>query len=268
MTRLLPRAALLACALPLASCGRDARAAESRDQPSRAEIPVVAGAELVAGFWRGGDESVELFGNGTVLLYRWPGRVVGRYQFVTPDRMLIDFPFTGTVPGDYRVAREPDVLRLCETDRPERCIRLERVERTAEGTVVRASATPSGLAPAPDFNGPRPPEMPVYGEGPPRLATRPSVPPPEARAAEPGPMLKQIRTLQESYRLEYGRYAATLDSLPGWEVPRLRWYHPPVLRSAAPGWMCVDMLPRDRDLWPVHILNDGQPGRGTCAEQR
>ncbi|MBB4635698.1 hypothetical protein [Longimicrobium terrae] len=270
-------AGVLLLAAPLASCGRDARAQESApDAPlpvaAVTGIPTVAGAELVSGFWTGGGESVELFGNGTVLLYRWPARVMGRYQFVTPDRMLIEFPYTGSVPGDYSVSSDGNTLRLCETDRPARCLTLRRAERTAEGTVVRASGTPSRLAPPPEFEGPRPPPAPRDGQGELRLAPQPSRPPAEARSAEVGPLLKQARTLQEVYRLENGRYAATWDELrtAGWEPVPLRWFHPPVIRRATGDQLCIDVQPRDPDLWPVHIMGggDGQPGRGTCAQQR
>lgn len=236
------RAARIGCAIVLALvCGHEARAQDAGPaEAATVAIRDVPGADMVAGYWRAA-EALELFRNGTALLYRWPGRVMGRYEFVTADRMLLDFGFAG-IPGDYRVTRDGDVLRLCETDRPARCLRLVRAERPEDAAQEDAM------------------------EGPLRLAPAPAYPSPELSASAVEPVLKQIRTLQQMHQQETGQFAATLRELHGWEPQPIRGYHEPVIRSVSADGFCVDVQPSRRGLHPVFIRNTGEPERGTCAE--
>lgn len=236
--------ALAGCGLPAGrgspSPGTDARRGAEGDFARE-------GAAMVAGHWRGDGDRVEFFPGGTVLLYRWPGRVAGSFAFVEPGRMLLEFRGTalGSIPGDYRVRREGDVLVLCETDRPDRCLRYVRAPRPAPARTDGRREAPPRLAPTPD------------------LATAP----PESLEREAIAVLRMAHTLQQTFFAEHGRFASSFEELGsvGWEPPEgLRWYHPPTLESAAPGELCMQMMPVVPELWPVYVDEGGRTGRGRC----
>lgn len=202
--------------------------------------------QTLVGRWQGTHDQVEFFEGGRLLLKRGPTRGTGRYEFVQPRRVLITYEglFASALPGDYAVRVEDDTLSLCETDRPARCIRYGRV--TDAATEV-------------------PPLRPIHPDTP-RLAEPPRGPtsPPEARVAEAQVTLRQAYTLQRIFREERGAYAAALDSLRvlGWDPPTtLRHFHPPRVTQWQ-GRLCIVMEPREGDLWPVHIDDEGDLGRG------
>ncbi|HEX6910896.1 MAG TPA: hypothetical protein VF142_10895 [Longimicrobium sp.] len=247
--------AAAAVLLALAACG-----AEGDGQASSARAPETqpgAGPQASAdppspslvGRWQGADDQVEFFAGGRMLLRRGEIRGTGRYEFVEARRVLLSWEglFAGALPGDYGVRVAGDSLSLCETDRPARCIRYARVTDPAS---------------------PPPPVRPL-DPAVPRLAESPRGPtaPPEARTKEAEVVLKQAYTLQYTYKAERGTYAATMDSLRvvGWEPPPgLRYYHPPRVTQ----WrdrLCVVMEPRDADLWPVHVDDEGDLGRGRAC---
>jgi hypothetical protein len=88
----------------------------------------------------------------------------------------------------------------------------------------------------------------------------------DARAVEAGPLLKQARALQQTYRDQYDRYAETMEELAavGWSPVPLRYFHAPVIRPADPGHLCIEMLPAVAELWIVSITENGEPARGSC----
>lgn len=245
----LRRAAGLATLLAALACrgeGGDARPAPpAADETSRtAPASQAAEASALVGRWAGAHDQVEFFAGGRLLLRRGDVRGTGRYEFVEPGRVLVTYEglLGNALPGDYRVRAAGDSLALCETDRPARCIGYARVTDPAQAPPLRPASP-----------------------GVPRLAEAPRVEaaPAEARAAEAGPPLKQAYALQLAYRAEHGAYAPAMDSLRavGWEPPAPRFYHPPrVTQSGAR--LCMVMEPRDGDLWPVHIDDEGDLGRG------
>jgi hypothetical protein len=237
---LVPAALLLA----LAAC----RAADEGPE-SAAPPPAEPRPPSLVGRWQGTNDQVEFFAGGRMLLRRGELRGTGRYEFVEPRRVLLAWEglFASAMPGDYGVQVAGDSLSLCETDRPARCIRYARV-------------TDPATAPPPV----RPLDPAV-----PRLADPPrgAMAPPEVRTKEADVMLKQAYVLQQTYRAERGTYAAAMDSLRtvGWEPPSgLRYYHPPRVTQ----WrdrLCIVAEPRDADLWPVHVDEEGDLGRGRAC---
>ena len=239
VSRIVPAALLLA----LPACRGD-DAAPVADAPA-AGTP----RPSLSGRWQGTADQVEFFEGGRMLLRRGEIRGTGRYEFVEPRRVLITWEglFASALPGDYGVQVAGDSLALCETDRPARCIRYARVTDPATAPPPVRPADPAG----------------------PRLAepARIETAPPEARQKEAEVVLKQAYTLQRTYQAERGAYAPVVDSLRevGWEPPPgLRFYHPPRVT----GWrdrLCMVMEPRDADLWPVHIDEEGDLGRGRAC---
>ncbi len=73
-----------------------------------------------------GAASVEFLAGGRVLL-KSPvqATMVGEYEFVEPDRVLMVFQ-DGSPPADYRVRVQGDDLRLCKVDEPAKCYDLRR----------------------------------------------------------------------------------------------------------------------------------------------
>lgn len=250
------RLALAAALVALAACrGEDegqASSARVSAEPQPAVEPQRPPDPLpppLVGRWQGADEQVEFFAGGRMLLRRGEIRGTGRWEFVEPRRLLLTWEglFASALPGDYGVRVAGDSLSLCETDRPGRCIRFAR---------VTDPATP-------------PPPVRPLDPAVPRLAETPRGPtaPPEVRTKEAEVMLKQAFTLQQTFRAEHGAYAPTMDSLRvvGWEPPGgLRYYHPPRVRQ----WrdrLCMVAEPRDADLWPVHVDDEGDLGRGRAC---
>ncbi|HEX6041508.1 hypothetical protein [Longimicrobium sp.] len=211
-----------------------------------------AEASSLVGRWEGTDDDVEFFDGGRVLLRRGQFRGVGRYEWVEPGRVLVTYEgaLAGSVPGDYRVNAGREMLELCETDRPARCIRYAR---HAGGP----TADTAGAVPRRDASG--------RVEERPRLAQLPAEhqSPPEARAKEGEVVLKQAYTLQSVYKVERGAYARDFRALEevGWQTPPLRHFHPPrVVR-----WdnrLCIVIEPRAADLWPLSVDENGTLGRG------
>jgi hypothetical protein len=252
---------VLACALLAGACGGDS---PEREPPARGkDVAVrdtpVAGApdvadEVVAavpssgvvGRWQGAADQVEFFGGGRVLLRRGEFRGVGRYEMVEPARILITWEgaLLSSSPGDYAVSRADSALSLCETDRPARCIRYTR--HRAGHAIPAAAGDPAA---------PRLAEPPRGGEV-----------PPEARMAEARPLLKQAFTLQETYRMEHGRYAPTMDALRvvGWQEVPLRHFRQPRVVRADERRLCIVVEPLSADLWPQHIDEQGDLNRGPC----
>lgn len=213
-----------------------------------ARSPGTSAPPVLEGRWAGAYDQVEFFAGGRLLLRRGPVRATGRYEFVEPRRVLVTYEgvLATAMPGDYRVEAAGDSLSLCETDDPARCIRYGRVTDPAQA--------PPPLQPAD-------PAVPRLAE-----AIRFEVPPPESRAAEAQPVLKQAYTLQLTYRAEHGAYAAVMDSLRsvGWEPPPLRYFHLPRVTQSGER-LCIVMEPRDADLWPVHVDDEGDLGRGRAC---
>jgi hypothetical protein len=217
--------------------------------PEPVPMPVpgsVAGDSSILGRWHGAADQVEFFAGGRVLLRRGEFRGVGRYEFLQPGRMLITWEgaLLTSRPGDYAVARADTLLTLCETDRLERCIRY---------TSQHPGQAPPSLAGDPDA---------------PRLAEPPrgEQAPPEARMAEAGPLLKQAYTLQQVYRAEHDRFAASMDALRavGWQEAPLRHFRQPRVVRADGRRLCIVAEPLAADLWPVHIDEQGDLNRGPC----
>lgn len=261
------RFGVLACAALLGACGGDWPGADSPapEPEAQVESPAVeerfaghvvpapipgarpaVGDSSVLGRWHGAADQVELFAGGRVLLRRAEFRGVGRYEFLQPGRILITWEgaLLGSQPGDYAVARADTVLTLCETDRPERCIRYARHH--------------PGQAPPATAGDPQAPRLaePAHGEQ----------MPPEARMAETGPLLKQVYTLQQVYRMEHGRYAPTMDALRvvGWQEAPLRHFRQPRVIRADERRLCIVAEPLAADLWPQHIDEQGDVNRGPC----
>lgn len=204
----------------------------------------------IVGRWQGAQDDVEFFEGGRLLLRRGHFRGVGRYEWVERDRLLVTYEGTlaGSLPGDYRVKVGREILDLCETDRPARCIRYAR---HAGGPGDTAAA-----APPRDARG--------RAEEPPRLAQLPAdyQSPPEARAKEGEVVLKQAYVLQSTYRAEHGAYARDFRALEavGWQTPPLRHFHPPrVVRWDSR--LCIVIEPRAADLWPLSVDENGTLGR-------
>jgi hypothetical protein len=197
----------------------------------------------VEGGWHGDREDVELLAGGRLVLRRGAARALGRWEWVERDRMLVAYEgsLASAVPGDYRAGVAGDTLSLCETDAPERCMRLAR---GAFPDAAVATATDSA---------------------PPRLAMAPRADqlPPEARMAEATGVLKQVHTLQRTYQAEHGAYAPNLYELRtvGYEEPTLRHFLAPrLLRADAR--LCIVLEPRTPDLWPMHVDESGTVRQG------
>ena len=84
--------------------------------------------------------------------------------------------------------------------------------------------------------------------------------------AEARPLLKQAYTLQETYRMEHGRYAPTMDALRevGWQEVPLRHFRQPHVVRADGRRLCIVVEPLSADLWPQHIDEQGDLNRGPC----
>ncbi len=89
----------------------------------------------------------------------------------------------------------------------------------------------------------------------------------ESRAAEAPPILKQAYVLQEAYRQQHGRYAATFGELAeqGWEDPAGMVAHrqPRIVRATGEE-LCIVMEPLDGALQPQHVDQTGEVRPGPC----
>jgi hypothetical protein len=200
----------------------------------------------VEGRWRSDLDEVELFPGGRLLLRQGAARVLGRYEWVEADRILIGYEgvLAGAVPGDYRVGVAGNRMTLCETDVPVRCIVYERWREDArEGAgASRPDSTPPRLG----------------------LPPRADQMPREARMKEADGVLKMAYTLQQTYRAERGEYARNLYDLRdlGWETPTLRHFDAPRLVRSQGERFCITMEPRSPELWPVYIDESGEIRHG------
>jgi hypothetical protein len=91
--------------------------------------------------------------------------------------------------------------------------------------------------------------------------------PAAAMAQEAESILRQAYGVQDAYRQEHGRYAATLDELAqaGWQNPQPRYYRLPRIVRARGEALCMEMQPGGgADLWPQHVDQTGEVRRGAC----
>lgn len=91
----------------------------------------------------------------------------------------------------------------------------------------------------------------------------------QSQAAEGESVLKQVSTLQQAYRADKGRWAATLDELreAGWEDPSgLQFHQPPRIVRAQGDELCIviEPTPAHDSLWPQHLDQAGDVKRGPC----
>jgi hypothetical protein len=90
-----------------------------------------------------------------------------------------------------------------------------------------------------------------------------------SQAAEGESVLKQVSALQQAYRADKGRWAATVDELreAGWEEPRrLEFHQPPRIVRARGEDLCIviEPTPANASLWPQHLDQAGDVKRGPC----
>jgi hypothetical protein len=235
----------------LAACRADAK----RPPPDHRPAAPAVDTPTVVGRWRGPHDELELFRNGRLLLHQGAYRVAGSYELVEPGRVLLIYQnaLAAVPPGDYRVAVTADSLTFCETDAPARCIGYARMAPRDSAAVANGADSAARVLAALD------------GGAPPRLAApiRPDQYPPESRAREADGVLKQAYVLQQTYRAQYGHFAANMDSLRvvGWEAVPLRYFQQPRVVTAGER-LCITVQPRTADLWPMHIDENGKLGRG------
>ncbi|HEV7591318.1 MAG TPA: hypothetical protein VGO40_24610 [Longimicrobium sp.] len=245
-----------AAAAAIAACAGDEK--PGPPAPPSTQVHPRADPAVVYGRWRGPHDELELFRNGRLLLHQGAYRVAGSYEFVEPGRVLLIYQnaLAAVPPGDYRVAVTADSLTFCEADAPARCIGYARMAPRDSAAVANGADSAARLLAALD------------GGAPPRLAApiRPDQYPPESRAREADGVLKQAYVLQQSYKAQYGHYAAELDSLRqvGWEMVPLRYFRQPRIRASGER-LCIVVQPRTADLWPMHIDEQGRLGRGASC---
>lgn len=228
-------------------------------------------ADGVVGRWQARGQQAEFFDGGRLLIKRPRGSVAARWEMVDAGRMLVTFDGAAASrpPEDWTVSATRDSLVLCETDRPLQCLRYARAAADAPlPFAVREGAREPRLADEPLIRDVA--ELPVTGAPDARAVPRSresgrSIPP-EMRAVEAGPTLKQLYTLQKTHQAEHGTYARTLDELAqvGWQAHELRHFRTPRIASAEQGRLCIDIMPRAADLWPQHVDESGQLSRGPC----
>ena len=90
-----------------------------------------------------------------------------------------------------------------------------------------------------------------------------------SQAAEGESVLKQVSVLQQAYRADKGRWAATFDELRevGWEdPPGLQFHQPPRIVRAQGDELCIviEPVPAHASLWPQHLDQAGDVKRGPC----
>jgi hypothetical protein len=89
----------------------------------------------------------------------------------------------------------------------------------------------------------------------------------ESRAAEAPPVLEQAFLLQEAYRGERGRWAATFAELAevGWEdPPGMAAHRQPRIVRAEGEELCIVIEPLDERLQPQHVDQTGEVRPGPC----
>ena len=223
----LSRCAMVPAALLLAGCGGGA--------------PVEA--DDVVGRWYRESERVEFFAGGEMRVKRYESTAAARYDFVAPGRMLVTYQgvLSREPTGDYRVTIRRDSLVLCETEKPDECLRYARAAGGSADT-VRVGANGAAARPV-------------------EAATVPI-----AMAQEADAILRQAYTLQDAYRQEHGRFAASLGELAqaGWQDPHPRFYRRPRVVRAQGQALCIEMQPARADLWPQHVDQTGEVRRGAC----
>jgi hypothetical protein len=219
------RAGFAAVLLALAGCGADL-------------------GEALRGRWEMDADRVEFLDEGRVLLIRHGEAALGEYAVPEADRLVLAFgpPLTESGAGDYRVRVEGDTARLCESDRPHRCMALVRARgEWREPAGAWRDTVPVRLATPPRPGAARDPRL-VQVE----LA------------------LRQLHTFERVFREQEGRYTADLAELEraGWKPsPSVAGYHPPEV-AAAGERLCALMRPRQPGLPPVHVQDDGRLGFG------
>jgi hypothetical protein len=90
-----------------------------------------------------------------------------------------------------------------------------------------------------------------------------------SQATEGESVLMQVSALQQAYRADKGRWAATFDELreAGWEEPRgLEFHQPPRIVRARGDELCIviEPTPANAGLWPQHLDQAGDVKRGPC----
>jgi hypothetical protein len=90
----------------------------------------------------------------------------------------------------------------------------------------------------------------------------------QSQAAEGESVLTHVSALQQAYRADKGRWAASFDELreAGWEERGLQFYQQPRIIRAQGDELCIviEPTPAHATLWPQHLDQVGDVTRGPC----